>query len=220
MPYTAYPTAAQVEAFIETFDITPPSTIDYEPYIASAIAQWERETRYKPFLTESSAQDYYYDPPGPNTRHSLRGGTRLLMLDNGFTTITSVRTGITPDDSTGTLLTLNTDYRYKPYNCVAQGLPVTMIEFAYAVYGGPRSIKLTGKAGFAADLPVDAWVAIRELAAGLVLRGIREAYTLDPTEIKEADVSERRSIELIEKMGDAWTTRALSVARAYTRLSY
>lgn len=218
--YDAYPTATEVLALLTGVGIS--TTLDataLAPFIQGAIDAWEEDTGYLPFLEGESA-DFYYDPPGPNRRGESRGGGRQLCLDRGFTRIDQIHVGITTTDLTGQLLTLDSDYRFIPYNALAQLRPITRIEFTYPQWGAPRSIKVTGNPGYSAALKAEVWQAIREDAAGRVCEGLREGRGGRAVEWTDGEgVHERKSIELLEQWGSTWRRRSLDVRRHYTLLS-
>lgn len=205
--YSNYPTEDDVTALLEGSGFTVPAGLDVLPYVYAAIDEFESETGYRPFLAGSSAT-YSFDPPGPNFLTNDRGGGRRLILNQGFATITAVRVGVTTD-STGTLLTENTDYYLMPANHAANKLPITSIVFVSPQWGPTNSITVTGTPGYFTTIRPEVFNAIRDLAGSLYAKALKEgtAYT-DPVEIKEGDVSERRSIELLGKLGDTWRASA------------
>jgi hypothetical protein len=217
MPYDAYPAGEDLkdlldEAGIDTCNF---DTDSLDQAVEEAIDNIERDTGYKPLLQSASAS-YFYDPPGPDFKGSLRGGGRILELARGFTSVTAVALAITPTDSVGEAQTVLTDYNLLPYNAVADGVPYTAIEFKYPVWGLTRSVKVTGTPGYAAELPASLYRAILKLAGSEVLKTMREGLSQSPVDWSEADVHERSSIELIQKLGNSWSQEARRTIRRFT----
>jgi hypothetical protein len=153
-------------------------------------------------------------------RGENRGGGRILQVRGGYVSITSIRTGITPSDATGTLLVLNTDFRLLPYDAALNNRPYTSIELTYPLWGAPRSVKITGKRGYSVEMNAEVWNAIRMLAASMYLEALKEGKGGKLVEWTDGDgVHERRSIELIQKWGSTWSTRAKDILKRYTRLN-
>lgn len=212
--YAAYPVKDDVEALVSGAGITIPATFNVEYQLYGAIEELEQTTGYRPFLAGAS-DTYRFDPPGPNDRGMRRGGSRLLLLDQAFVTVTEVRTGVTPDDA-GTVLVENEDYYLRPENYDKHLEPITQILFASIQYGLPRSIKVTGTPGYAEEIRADVWNAVRDLAAGRVAHALRQGIAAgQPIDWTSGDVSERRSIELLQKLGDAWYSGARRVIARY-----
>lgn len=216
MPYSSYPVGDDVKSLMEASGIEVSSSFNFDIYAEEAAEAWERETRYRPFLAGDSTS-YYYDPPGPNAHSQVRGGSRLLFLERGFTSITEVKNAITASDPAGTTLTEGEDYRLLPYNAEADGVPYTSIEFIATQYGLPASIKVTGIPGYCTELSASVWNAVCKLAAASVARAFKEGLAQGLIEYKEDDVTERGSIELVQKAGDSWHAEAMRVARQFMR---
>jgi hypothetical protein len=215
MPYTEYPSGEDVKGLLDEAGIDG-CHLDLESSALEAVAIWEGETRYKPFLQGESIS-IFYDPPGPNFRHEAKGGEKILLLDRGFTTITAVATGITPDDPVGDVLAAGAEYRLLPYNAVVDKRPYTSIEFVRVQWGGSRSIKVTGTPGYSSEIPADAYRAILKLAGSEALRTLKEGIAQGPVEWAEGDVRERSSIELLSKLGNTWSMEARRTMRRYLR---
>lgn len=138
----------------------------------AAIADWESRT-YSPFVNSASG-DWYFDMPCERGRYEFKTTV--------FSTVTAVRVGLSPTDTSGTLLVEGTDYELWPYNHTNMDLPVKALVFYYDYYRWPRfprGMKITGVAGWATTYPDDAWLAIRDMAmAHGLLRVIQGVSTL------------------------------------------
>lgn len=154
----AYPIASDVQALLTATGLvsgTPTVTAE----LASAIAEFERLTGWRPFLAEGTDATYRFDPPEWGSK---------LWLPCGFATITGVTVGVS-HDSVGTALTVDEDYRTLPENAAASGRPFDGIEFYVSCAGGPGSVRIAGKRGFSTTVPDDAWLAIAQRAASLAM---------------------------------------------------
>lgn len=220
--YAEYPTAQEVLDLFTAAGLTLPSGMDetaVDPFLYAAISEWEDLTRYHPFLEGASAS-FYYDPPGPNRKGENRGGGRTLLLDRGFTAITSIYTDVEADGTGGTLLVVGDDYRIEPYNAGANAEPYTRITFTAVQWGSPMSVKVTGTPGYTADLSAEVWNAIRMLAASNVCQALKEGRAGKAIEWSDGDgTSERKSIELLGQWGATWGKSARLTAKRHTLLN-
>lgn len=210
--YTAYPTKAECLALFTEVGITLPTGLgadQLEYYRFAAIDDFEIQTQ-RPFLADASATQLLFDPPGPNDRWIVKGGSKRLMLGCSFATITEVRVGVTADD-TGTVLTEGVDYRTLPLNSAALLQPITEIEFFITQFGEAGSIRITGRRGYWTSIRANVWQAIRELTCAKAAIGLREQFSQGYMEMKLGDEGARRSIELLQKYGDSWLKSAKSV---------
>lgn len=218
--YSAYPAATAVSAYVAGAGVSVPTGFTsamFDTHAYAAVNEWERLTDYRPFLAAMAAVSLYFDPPGPNRTTELRGGYQRLVLDRGFTVISEVRSGITVDDTAGTVLTAGTDYRLWPVNAPSDSQPYTCIDFIAVQRGEPNSVKVTGTAGYSATINAEVYQAVLELAAGHAMASLAQGIGSGAVEWDEGDVSERRSIELVQKLGEQWRTKARTTAMQYRR---
>jgi hypothetical protein len=219
--YTAYPTSTAVSAYVAAAGVSIPTGFgltQFGYHVDAAIDEWERLTEYRPFLAATASASFYYDPPGPNRTAESRGGYKRLLLDRGFTAIGEVRNGITTTDTAGTVLTAGTDYRPWPKNAPSDSQPYTAIDFVSVQYGEPESVKVTGTAGYATAINSEVFQSVLELAAGDAMAAFMQGIASGAVEWHEGDVSERGSVELIEKLGEQWRTKARTTALQYRRV--
>jgi len=146
---------------------------DFDAACNSAATRFGRVTGYTPFLANATDVLRKFDPPGPTidgTRYGwrTRGGQRILRLDNGLVSLTSVTTNVDPQNA-GTVRVLGTDFFLRPTNAVAEGRPWQEIEFTVPVWGIQESIHILGKWGYGATVPDDAWDAMIYMAAGRIV---------------------------------------------------
>lgn len=155
MARTAWPVPADVTAFLTEMGVSA-GNLNVQDAIDDAIATWDSDTGYRPFLADTADVTRSY------TRPAFRGPN--LILDNGLTAApTSVVTN-------GATLTLNTQYYLKPDNAIVMGIPIEEIEFLVSpwTYGSggdfglvddivAGTVYVTGKWGYATNIPADAW---------------------------------------------------------------
>ena len=136
----AYPTNTNLETLLTSLGIPAPSGLDTSSIIAQAIFAWEQGTGYVPFISTNATR--YYDPPGftDSFYNNVKGGTRLLKLDCGLLTLTSLTIG-------GVTKTAGTDFQLMPYNNPAMSKPYEWIKFAAPVYGQAKSVVVVGDWG-------------------------------------------------------------------------
>lgn len=162
--------------------------------VGAANEDWNRRTRYRPFFQtdQTTKVAIPLDPPGPDQRTNLVGGSRLLQLPNGLLSCDSVVVDVDPINSpSGTPLVLGKDYWLGPTIAPTQvpAEPWTEIKFSYVQRGVPQSIVVTGVWGYCVDfIPDLAWTGMRDLATVRVLEsylqwliaaGYTEAHELD-----------------------------------------
>lgn len=170
--YTQYPGPLDVEVKLKSIGIWP--TDPYKALLAqeqaeigagAVVDEFERRTGWRPYLVTSDAEDSTYTFDATDAYGEL-------SLDGGFVSITSVTVG-------GTLQTVNTNYTTEPRNAVANGEPITRLNFPY---GGmrfgyptsPNSIVVIGKRGNCTTLANqrDVWQALQNAAALIALTSV------------------------------------------------
>ena len=175
----AYPTGDDLQAFLVTAGIVEANTneaLDYQGYVDAAIAQWEADTGYKPFLAAEEATTRTYDTPDGFTL-DMRGGLLSIEVD-----------GFTMD---GRALVAGVDYDLFPYNAAAEGKPYLAVQFRYRLdsrYANPRNISLEGTFGYATSLPADVLRAILSIAAFSIATTVSGASGTI-TQIRQDDVT-------------------------------
>jgi hypothetical protein len=154
MAKTSWPTSADVLAYLDTLGVSQiPQGINLDDEVAAAVLALEAYADISPFLAGEPAS---YDFNAPRTSR--------LDLGSPFATITSVCVGKSAT-SDGSALADQVDYWPKPF-----GGPYTSIEFRDIQYGEPESVCVTGRRGYSITVPLDAWNAVRDMAAAGVYR--------------------------------------------------
>jgi hypothetical protein len=149
MAKTAWPNTTELTNALTGLGVTSiPTGVTLQDELDAAVEMLEELSGQSPFLIEDAAADFLLDP----SRRTF------LDLRSRWPSITSVSID-------GTAQTANEDYWAKPY-----GGPYTSLEFLAAVVsnGEPHSVTVNGKRGYAATIPLRAWNAVLDYAAGKV----------------------------------------------------
>jgi hypothetical protein len=149
MALTAYPTSAEVSARLTAEGINVPANVGY--ITEAAISRFESLTGYIPFLGDAAPTSWTYDPPL---------NTPFMSLDGGFWDVDSIVVD-------GTTFTLNDDYILLPLNAAGRGRGWDAVEFRKHPGTERISVVVTGKRGYAEELPYDAYEAIMSLAIAM-----------------------------------------------------
>lgn len=144
--------------------------IDLQAKVDAAIATWEEEAAWQPFLADTQDVTRVFDPPGPRpSRHanilSLRGGGKTLFLDCGLTAFTSLIVGIAPDGTGGTPYQLGSQFWLRPDNAPIRSKPWTRVDFLVPIMAPAQGISITGRWGYRATCPLSVWQAILQKSA-------------------------------------------------------
>lgn len=165
MPYNAYPTGADLQKFLAEAGITKDSS-DLEGRAVAGRNLVEAKCA-RTFLAETAARVYTYAPPE---------GTDVLWLDD-FAEITAV--AYQPAGGTSTAWVADTDYVLERENGgrLRGGVtpPYTRLLLLGGTVRSPLSVhhrlalRVTGRQGYADELPEDVWEAMVQVGAGLAL---------------------------------------------------
>lgn len=214
----AWPTNTEIVAFLAANQIVMPdgsaisATQVTAARVAAAVTMFEQLTGWTPF--EGVTQTRTFDPPGfvPGYMATPRGHARTLHLDAGLISVTSV-------EVQNTALTIGQHYWLKRMG-PDLSKPYEVIEFLMPIAGLPQIIEIQGVWGRMAAADDLAKEAVTKLAASLVLTGLRESFAqMGDVEWKEADVSERGSIELYKTIGKSFEAEAKEIAGLYKRVT-
>lgn len=202
MADSSYPGAADLVSFLISGGLLPVSPsalqqfIDTELVMERAIEEWERETRYTPFLADTADQTIYYSPTDiefpPNDYPLLdlakAGGP------GGIVSVTSLKVAVT-STSTGTTLSLTQDYALRPRNAPLKEKPYTYIQFTRTPFAGvwplgsvADSIVLTAKRGYWPTLNPIAKHSILARAAELIVPVVAAQKQDGAVQWREGDV--------------------------------
>lgn len=167
--YTAWPTVAQVSAFLTSANISPTlQTSDdlYQVHIDAASAEMGKRTQ-RQFVAGSAGEVRYYDGSGDG----------MQPIDE-FIDVSAVQFLMYPQ-----VAGIDIQYWYEPSR---NGYPQDVLQIyqgpANTNYGyvanfplGRSNIKVTGQFGYAATIPAPVWMAVLKKAAA----SIAAANTLD-----------------------------------------
>lgn len=210
----AYPTDAEIAAFLLSDGITVPAGYAVSGYAESASSEFEQETGYVPFLSSGVDSPRTFDPPGaaplPSGYSATFGGRRILLLRAGLLVLTSVV-------SNGAALPA-TQYRLLPLNSLVINRPYQVVEFLVPIWGPASSLVLTGHWGFSATVPDDVFQAILRIAAANILRDMGEANLLTPNKWVDGVSSESFDTDRYSNYGKAWHAYADRVISRYKRI--
>lgn len=182
-----YPTESDVQRFLLGSGLTTDQMtyVDLAGLASAAQSEWERASRFIPFLAGSTDTTVRYNPrdviypPGRPAFLDLRakGGPR------GVTSITSFTVGVTTT-SAGSLLTANRDYRAQPGNNAAKNRPYTYIEFIRppfvmlgAMGGIEDSLVMVARSGYCTQLDEVVFQAVLQRAAMHALEQMSNAVS-------------------------------------------
>jgi len=163
MGQSAYPTAAQLTTFLSGAGVTMAADFDETAAVNGAADEFERRIR-RILLAPAGAVNRRYDPPVTPSN--------VLVLDRDLATVTSVV--YQPEGGSAETLVRDTDFwllgnpgdvEVEPFAVSWWGVRFLRrwsLPLGGAVY---RSLRITGRWGYATTIPDDAWQAILELAA-------------------------------------------------------
>lgn len=172
--------------------------------ISAAVDSWERDTLYKPFKVEAADTTRYFSP-----LESWPNG--ILNLRSGYISITSITTGLSATELTGTVLTVDVDYWLEPMGTDG---PYNYVRFASYQSGVPKSIKIIGKRGYnASEIPAEAWLAVANRAA---LECAMQTSAAGASSIKQGPVTISGEVGSLLKGLDSQYKQAVG---RYTRVS-
>lgn len=165
-----YPTAVELAEFCVDAKLISGFPVDYTPYeraISAAIATWESDTGWTPFISAGSDDE--------DVTRTYRRWTTGTMLDfqGGYVSITSV----TFDDE-ATPAVDQTDYYCEP----EYGSPKRWMRFLRL----PSKVTIVGKPGYSADCPSDVKQALLSSAAAKISTLLNDIGQI--VEIRQGDV--------------------------------
>lgn len=229
MPHAALPTVTDLENFLLSAKLVSAPPTDEQNImilgdaVASAQAEWQRETGWVPFLSGADTTRSF-NPPGPEQGPvgiyfgvANMGGSRKLFLNAGVRSVTTLKTGVTVQNPTGTTLVLNQDYWLRPNNADTYDRPFTFIEFGYSQWGNPNSITITAPFGFGSVCPDDAWYAILKMAAIQSVPALELAQFGGLVKWGDADANETYNARPFQGVADTWQAQIAPVIGRYKR---
>lgn len=130
---------------------TVPAGFTAADIVAGAVDEWHRVTGWNPFLAAAGTTTLQYDPTNAYTLRTA-----------AFFTVTGVTVN-------GVAKAEETDYWPIPYDGQTLGVPIIGLRFRDPLTGEPRTISVTGRRGYDDTIPLDAWMAVLNLAIAKTL---------------------------------------------------
>ena len=207
MSHPAYPNAADLSTLLKEVGIDTVSSQRLDTIMRQAVSQFEAQTGYCPFLGASATR--VFDPPGGNGNYigSPRGGHRILTLDTGLISLSSLTVG-------GTTYHVGTDFWLRPNNRTAN-----WIEFSQPIYGAPQCISITGTWGYSTSVPDDAWLAILRMAGLICITEYVAKSTGGVQEWAEGGASEKYGNAPFASVSEDWRDYITLVVNSYKRVT-
>lgn len=181
-----WPTGTDLENYLQAAGlVSDPLTdaqelFDFDGAIEAAIAQWNDETHYWPFLSTGLPTVRVFNAPYG----------RLLDLNGGLLSLEWLSIDVAATNSYGTRQTNLSDFTLQPSDAPSRGRPYTYIEFEGWQGGDNRSIEVYGIWGFTLDANLSA-KAKRGVLAMAALDLLPQILTLQSrgglTELQEGD---------------------------------
>lgn len=171
MSYTAWPTNAELLDELNRLGVPLPSDSSTVSNYVDQAVRLITPTIGVPFIEAASA-DLLRDAPY----------STFLQLPCWYSAITAVAVGVSETDTTGTVLNIGTDVFLKKNRYgIIYGL-----EFVSYILGSQESIKITGTAGYADEIPADLWQGVMDYAVALAVQR-NKAFAGDMRRLKQAD---------------------------------
>ncbi len=210
MPYSAYPTGADVDAKLTAAGVDT-TGLDTDSAIGAAIASFERQTGRVPMLA-GEATTRLFNPP--------TGAGLVMSLNNDLAAL--------PDTVTvnGLAMIEGTDYWCEDTNAPQFGWPFQRIR--WSIYRWPmnwavqlpqwvNSIAITGQWGYGLTLPDDAWTAMVELACVELYQEAANAATGYFKTIKVGSGDREVTYADVSALVARWEKRSEKTIKVYTR---
>ena len=232
MPHAAYPAAADLTAFLAGTGLDVPDSLDLQDKCDEAAAEWESRVGWFPYLatdTTEAPSTRLFDPPGPAAASGRPSGVRggkILCLEGGLLSLTSLSVGVVPDGSgdydgapgtQGSLLTNNLNFFLRPQNAAARGLAWTEVEFLCPIRGVPQSVAVAGVWGRVTEIGDDVWNAVRQYAAFLAVPELQIAISSGLVKIDDAQYASGADMPL-PTLAALWEKKFLTAARRKKRI--
>ncbi len=210
--------------------------MDTDGAAAAAADDWERQTRWLPFLSPGQSETRTFDPPADSP---------ILFLSAGLLSLSRITVNVV-GGSAGVPLAWGRDFRLLPQNAPAQSKPYEMVEFLSGgyradawqagfagigygfsplagAYGQAGSMQITGEWGRVPAVPADVAQAVLRMGALQLAPELAAAISGGLVERKDGDETERFAVGSTSAMSTqmaAWErTRERALAR-WTRPTY
>jgi hypothetical protein len=204
------PTTGNLTSFLTTIGVTASGSADLSALLNSATLEFETRTGRQKYQGDTGVTAVRYTIP------ALQGNSVRLTIADCWA-ITEVRTNYS-GGSTGVVLTEYTDFIHRPDGHTQKKRPIEAIQFVYMPSIEPGSILITGKLGYASDMPADVFEAILSgAAAQLMTQQAGESGTI--TDEKNGDRSVKYSGDQNSTIQRLQSVFDLTASR-YTKVAY
>jgi hypothetical protein len=206
----AAPTTTDLTNFLTTIGVTASGSADLSALLNSATLEFETRTGRQKYQGDTGVTAVRYTIP------ALQGNSVRLTIADCWA-ITEVRTNYS-GAGTGVVLTEYTDYIHRPDGHTQKKQPIEAIQFVYMPSIEPGSILITGKLGYASDMPADVFQAILSRAASqLLIQQAGESATVAEEKqgdrsVKYGSEAGRGTIDRLQKVFDLTASRYTKVA--------
>jgi len=205
------PTTGNLTSFLTTIGVTASGSADLAALLNSATLEFETRTGRQKYQGDTGTTAVRYTVP------LLQGNIVRLTIADCWA-ITEVRINYS-GAGTGVVLTEYTDFIYRPDGYTQKRRPIEAIQFVYMPSIEPGSILITGKLGYAADMPADVFEAILSgAAAQLMTQQAGDSGTI--TEEKNGDRSVKYGTEADQGTIDRLQRVFDQTASRYTKVAY
>lgn len=212
-----YPGAEDLQSFLEAAELTLSAELLAQLPTAIAAARKDFEnTVDRIMLAPADAAVRRFDPPA-----HWRDGGATLFLKRDLAAVTSVV--YQPSGSDAETLTEGEDYELEPYDAPEDGQPYTRIRFLVRRWTGPLSarhrgsIRVTGRWGYATEIPEDAWLAMCARGAWRLFGQIAQASTGGMLGWSDADRKVDYGVETWGRLRDIWAAQYDGAVNNYKR---
>lgn len=204
------PTTTNLTSFLTTIGVTASGSADLTALLASATLEFETRTGRQKYQGDAGTTAVRYTIP------PLQGNSVRLTIADCWA-ITEIKVNYS-GGSTGKVLTEYDDFIYRPDGYTQKRRPIEAIQFVHMPSIEPGSILVTGKLGYASDMPTDVFEAILSgAAAQLMIQQAGESGSV--TEEKNGDRSVKYgagndlgTVERLQKVFDTTASRYIKVA--------
>ncbi len=169
MGKTAYPTAADLNSYLTEAGFTL-GGLDTTTAVAAAVDEFHRRTG-RIMLAPAGTTTRYYDPP---TASGIPGGEGGGFLSLGADLAVLTAVVYQPQGAEAETLVQNADFRLHPYGAGSEDEgPFLAVEFRRRwtrplLLSLRRAVQVTGRWGYAVEIPEDAWNAMLQRGAALL----------------------------------------------------
>lgn len=235
MAHSAFPTASDLSTYVSGLNLFDSSELaavlarlNLTDKAAAAAQAFQEQAGWFPFITDGSDVSRRFDPPGPNSGHGgiwdVRGGKWVLNLRAGLSgtpapVIVMGYSASSTNPQAGTTLVAEDDYWLLPEEAPLMSKPYTHVEFAVSMWGAPRSIRVTGRFGYGANVPEDAWQAVLQYGASMAWPDLAVNLSLGLLSYTEAGVTETSGPKALADYNEQWQANFQRAVNRYQRIA-